>query len=352
MPRKAMPDARNRRRRQNAEAQRLYRARQKERVRALEQQVLSARMGIQPVLSSPPRVMEHDADDLSSLNASDVRQALLPHLAAANENYYNISLRENFTLRDILKFGLIAKGHYMEPAIFQSSTSMSARRWIRLVQSSHRESVSIPEIISCGVRLISELSAPGQWSPIDWFPPLHFDIHSNHITVTSISFISALLANAFQLQLNPFDLLSDATQSRIYSPQAPKDEVATGDIDRHDTVVAGFPMDLAPTFYQRSIPHHPYLDLLPWPSFRSNCIAALSKDPPTIDEDDLCIDMLGGGLRCWGSTRITSANGHGQGTPWDSRSWEVMPWFLEKWEVIIGEDSAEMKRTSAWWRSM
>ena len=47
------------------------------------------------------------------------------------------------------------------------------------------------------------------------------------------------------------------------------------------------PHDLRPTAAQRAIPHHPYIDLIPWPTFRTKVLQAKTMTPSLLDEDDL-----------------------------------------------------------------
>ncbi|RYP69140.1 hypothetical protein DL771_006234 [Monosporascus sp. 5C6A] len=149
-----------------------------------------------------------------------------------------------------------------------------------------------------------------------------------------MAIISAQLLNMQHLNITPVLMLDEDAQSPFClsnewgsgTEGVPNDE--NGSL-RHISP------DLRPVVAQRTLSHHPYIDLIPWPSFRSNVIQATSVDPPTIDEDDLCLDLSNGGIGCWGSTR-GSMHGRGEGVPWDSRSWEAMPWFLEKWQLLTG----------------
>ena len=78
---------------------------------------------------------------------------------------------------------------------------------------------------------------------------------------------------------------------------------------------------------------------------------AISANPPLIDEEDLCMDILNDGIFCWGSTG-PSMHSRGGGVPWDARSWEAAPWFLQKWESLTDGRNGDMWRTSEWWRCM
>lgn len=55
------------------------------------------------------------------------------------------------------------------------------------------------------------------------------------------------------------------------------------------------PLSLQPTALQRSKEHHPWLDCFPFPSMRDNLLRALDG----FDEDQLCLDIMGSGIRPW-----------------------------------------------------
>jgi len=104
---------------------------------------------------------------------------------------------------------------------------------------------------------------------------------------------------------------------------------------------------LIPTTVQCTIPHPPYIDAFPFPSFRDNLIQFESLGLPEkygISRNQLCQDMHDGGLLIWGTT-----DGKHGGVAWDPRSWEAAPWFLKRYHMIIGE---ELKYSSRWWRNM
>lgn len=100
------------------------------------------------------------------------------------------------------------------------------------------------------------------------------------------------------------------------------------------------PPDLKPTVLQTTVPHHPWIDLIPVPKIRDNLLLAEGQ----YDEDELCNVILDfhdvpnekSGLIVWGE-------------PWDSAGWEISENFLTHWAwVIRGCD--EIQRSTNRWR--
>ena len=162
--------------------------------------------------------------------------------------------------------------------------------------------------------------------------------YTNTLRIARLSYFSALFANFSALGFD-FSLFLDENSISPYCtdnlslPEGFKDT----------------PVNLRPLSCQLSVPHHPYLDTLPFPTFRQRALAALSADPPLLNEDELCVDlMLKDGLVCWGSI---GGGGMDRGSPWESRSWEAKGWFLRKWWWLVGGEDEEMWSVSRWWAS-
>lgn len=171
------------------------------------------------------------------------------------------------------------------------------------------------------------------------------DSNLNLIRLTQVTFLSACLQNAAMLGLTPATASHDDAESPFFSESARLEDM--------DQVQKGFghlKIDLRPTKNQLSRRHHPYLDVLPFPTFRERTIALLNVDPPIIDEDELCHDLLNDGLVCWGSAPVVGSTGSGM--PWDIRSWEARPWFLKKWWFLTGGVEGEMYAQTRWWCEM
>ncbi|OJJ97237.1 hypothetical protein ASPACDRAFT_8880, partial [Aspergillus aculeatus ATCC 16872] len=97
------------------------------------------------------------------------------------------------------------------------------------------------------------------------------------------------------------------------------------------------PPALEPTAIQRRVPHHPWLDLFPFPHLRDALI--LAQD--CIDEDQLCHDMCGRDLEATGILVWTD--------PWDPMGWEVTEAFLSVWGWTV-RDCHDLLRSTNLWR--
>jgi hypothetical protein len=85
--------------------------------------------------------------------------------------------------------------------------------------------------------------------------------------------------------------------------------------------IQDLPAELAPTAVQKTVPHHPWLDLLPIATLRDNLI--LLDAAGLLDDGQLCSDMCGRtGVLVWREA-------------WDASGWEVTSEFLERWNVVV-----------------
>jgi hypothetical protein len=100
------------------------------------------------------------------------------------------------------------------------------------------------------------------------------------------------------------------------------------------------PPSLQPTMIQRSIVHHPWLDLLPVPQMRDNLIRA----GETFDETQLCLDMKGCGSVSGGAGIVVWKD------PWDPAGWEVTEAFSCSWGWVIW-NCCELFRSTNHWRA-
>ncbi|KAL8381987.1 hypothetical protein RB595_005986 [Gaeumannomyces hyphopodioides] len=301
---------------------------------------------------------------------SDINATVLEFLAFLRqctpreiETCGRILEREKFGARDVIKFGLISMGCAVDPTLFDMARTMPFRPWLELLRITVGSDVDFRRASWLGFKLLSTFSVPDALSPTftithcpDPASPSAFSIASvsvepripcpalslsGNISMTRITAPAAMRANAAQLSIDT-SLLLDESISPLYGADP------TG-------LPAHLSPDLQPTPAQLAVPHHPCFDLVPWPEFRELALHAIAQDPPAFDEEDLCLDVLNDGLICWGGSAAggaSSLHGRGQGSPWDGRSWEAAPWFLEKYASLTGGPRGEMCRNSEWWREI
>ncbi|KAI8951964.1 hypothetical protein F4801DRAFT_247087 [Xylaria longipes] len=374
------PNKASRRRAQNASAQRAYRAKQKQKMQRLEALTIAALASSDPSLTGDYFDTSRTQEDegfgalqslipvptaqtgplTSTTNPSpsssrvygpadaDVSFARVHALLNActpreRQTFHVIVMRERFGLRDMVKYGLIRLGYALDPCIFDRARHASSRAWLAEVLATVGPDVDILAVLGAGIKLLASFSLPetngAENVEEEVIRRVVFarqpDITlSSRITLTTVSLGSAFFANAFLLGI-PLSAMEE-DEDREMGAQA----------------LACTKPDLRPTPAQLAVPHHPSFDVLPWPEFRANICRALAHDPPLIDDGELCLDFMNDGVRCWVSSAGDSLAGRGQGAPWDSRSWEAAPWFLEKWEFLTDGREGQMWRNSEWWRAM
>ncbi|KAF7595189.1 hypothetical protein BBP40_006933 [Aspergillus hancockii] len=99
------------------------------------------------------------------------------------------------------------------------------------------------------------------------------------------------------------------------------------------------PLSLQPTVIQRTMPHHPWLDLLPIPQMRDNLISL----GESFDDTQLCLDMKGHGSVNTGQTGLIVWK-----DPWDPTGWEVTESFARSWGWILRGCWDLFQSTNAW----
>lgn len=166
------------------------------------------------------------------------------------------------------------------------------------------------------------------------------DPYTNSIRHNQNSMLNAALHNARAIGISLHNLLTSKPSSPFYrSINAADDPKALLAAARSPS----FPENLQPTLPQILYPHHAFLDLLPFPVLRARAIALAGRNPQIYDSWDLKKDIMLGGLLCWRSERCSDGVGSGpSGQPWDIGSWEVAPWFLKKWRMLMVEDVGDV----------
>ncbi|KAL4973823.1 hypothetical protein BDW66DRAFT_98566 [Aspergillus desertorum] len=103
------------------------------------------------------------------------------------------------------------------------------------------------------------------------------------------------------------------------------------------------PTYLRPTLPQILIPHHPVFDLIPMPGLRTRAIVLSAAGTNLVNMFELKRDIIEGGLVCWGVDDCDlDKKGKGGGQPWDLRSWEVAPWFRAKWRLLLSGEGGDL----------
>lgn len=88
------------------------------------------------------------------------------------------------------------------------------------------------------------------------------------------------------------------------------------------------PLHLQPTLPQILIPHHPYIDLIPFPGLRSRAITLAATMPQLFNPMELKLDIFKEGM-------FYLRQDDWNKPPWDARSWQVAPWFVTKWKLLL-----------------
>lgn len=107
------------------------------------------------------------------------------------------------------------------------------------------------------------------------------------------------------------------------------------------TQIGTLPPSLQPTALQSAIPHHPWIDPFPIPSFRD----ALLLQDGAYDEDAFCNDLLGECGSPSGQVGIIVWGDH----PFDPMGYEMTEAFAKKWAWLL-QGCWELKASTDYWR--
>lgn len=151
-----------------------------------------------------------------------------------------------------------------------------------------------------------------------WFP-LGAD---SQITLVQCNIYRGLISNAMALGLSVQDML-------------PEDARSTFNVAQQNPIYDHIPPALRPTQLQRSMLHHPWIDLLPFPTIRDNLLMAGSM----INRLEICADVTGiFGMSVIASEAhdpVTTSGLIVWGEPWEPGSWEITPTFFQKWAAFF-----------------
>ena len=181
------------------------------------------------------------------------------------------------------------------------------------------------------------------------------DPYANNLRIETVCITAALYTLGMHVGINEEMLCADKSLSPFFcsSAESADDMVKANMVFTVQGIFKTLKPDLRPSSEQITVKHHPYIDILPFPTLRRNLITHLED----VDEDDFFHDMLTG-LVCWGGAGIgrkdrEDSTGYAStGTPWDFRSWEAKMWFLKKYWTLLGGEDGELVRQSEWWHGI
>lgn len=181
------------------------------------------------------------------------------------------------------------------------------------------------------------------------------DPYANNLRIETACITAALYTLGMYVGITEETLCADNSLSPFFwsSAESADDMVKANIICTVQSIFKTLKPDLRPSSEQITVKHHPYIDILPFPTLRKNLITHQEE----IDEDEFFHDMLTG-LVCWGGAGIgrkdrEDSTGYAStGTPWDVRSWEARVWFLKKYWTLLGGEDGELVRQSEWWRNI
>ena len=105
------------------------------------------------------------------------------------------------------------------------------------------------------------------------------------------------------------------------------------------------PPQLAPTALQKTIAHHPQIDIFPDPVLRDNFVRLADND---LDDDEFCHDMVGSQARFLEQPRREPAC-RVWGEAWRVENWEVSEWFVRKYSFLFA-GATDFERGTNHWR--
>ena len=169
------------------------------------------------------------------------------------------------------------------------------------------------------------------------------------LTLLHFNLVRALTRNVFLLGLDPAQMNDD-----IPSP-------FTTAFGKHKLELHALPPTLRPTQLQKTIPHHPEIDVFPFPMYRDNLLRAGSS----IDDTEFCLDILYGveldqDRNPVARPPVRDGNDVGLGDggrtglivwsdPWLQSSWEVEEGFARKYRSLL-KGCDELVRSTNFWR--
>lgn len=141
------------------------------------------------------------------------------------------------------------------------------------------------------------------------------------------------------IQFNVFRALISNTSALGFTMDWLEEDAISPWNSTSGSVISSCPASLRPTAIQRTIPHHPWIDLFPIPQMRDNMLLA----GDSYDEYELCNDLVDfcdvpnekTGLIVWGE-------------PWDPSGWEMSESFLSRWRWVVNGCVGLLASTNYW----
>ncbi|KAK6343846.1 hypothetical protein TWF696_007501 [Orbilia brochopaga] len=247
------------------------------------------------------------------------------NLFPTEENPYSAWVASGHSMREIIKAGLEALAAKNQQLDFRISGENRQR-------NHQREGWEDQVITATEKYYLQELLLAPE-------PPLR-----HNIILEQVSVAKAILINAGIIGLhNPWP---EDFKDNFKSPFVQSYFIHGQSIEAVKNEFAHLGASLRPSEAQCTTPHKMVIDALPFRGIKDKMMRARTEgwNLQEFDELEFCEDMGRRALICWGS-------GHGEygGQPWDPRSWEARPWFLQKWSHIVDD---ELKDSSRWWRRL
>ncbi|ROW10954.1 hypothetical protein VMCG_00857 [Cytospora schulzeri] len=349
------------RRQQNIQAQKKYRAKLRKKLDDLEALAASVASGRGDVPAIAPEAVLPDDTTGQQSSPSHTLQQQGPCLAL---DRYIDTVSHRSPAVNIIDFEskLNADSTGLELSSWDPTTSIDPSH---LIVDKYRENIEpcwVTDYVDCG--------CPARHVQVRWSgPPRHTtyqivkigpnfltaDPYMNSLRIERMCCVDAIWSNCLHIGLDRDKFCGEDAISPFSRPTKRAIDDVSNDsmVLTIQSIFKTLKPDLRPTREQIVINHSPWYDVLPFPTFRKNII----RSQHMIDDDDLFHDLMDG-VMCWGGAGIgrmdrDCSTGHAStGTPWDSRSWEAKPWFLRKYWDLLGGEEGELVRQSEWWRNI
>ncbi|KAI1045795.1 hypothetical protein LB505_013901 [Fusarium chuoi] len=184
------------------------------------------------------------------------------------------------------------------------------------------------------------------------------DLYMNMLQFSPAAIFTSCLSNALSLGLDPSIIANCSVEhiSPFYQPNLSSTLNHAALMQAGSNILSTFdntsiPVHLRPTMAQILIPHHTSLDLIPIPFLRERAIMLSAAMPHVFNNWELKLDIYErGGLTIWRLKHEKGESVRDTYPPWDMKSWEVAPWFMKKWCMLMGREYDKMHNQSIGWQ--